>query len=722
MAFVSPLQARENARQRKLARKQAHTVTPEEAEAYNFVEERWRPTDTAKRALEKQWFINIGFLAGYHYHYWSDHYGGLVYRSDVPRWRIRQPFNKIIEYVEQRHSTLLTSTPELRVRPKTADEDDFRAANLGDKVLRHYWEFSDMDSQRQEFVRWLVTCGTAFYKVTWDASVGDMVDVPQFDQKTELPLYDRDGTPITKAYHQGDIRTEVVSPFQMYIPNAATWEDTEWAIQVTERPLEWVYRQYPDKADLIERENVSNIDEARHYERTLLNLIGPSGFRHGVESTPGKGEFVTVKEMWLRAGGSEEFEEGRKVVIAGSTVCENDENPYGEELPFCMAKDIMIPGRLWGQSVIDHLIPEQRVYNRVIGKFLECLILHGHPKVLINRQSNVPDSALTSEPGERVEYNGAMPPSYMNPPAFAESAYRFLLETVERAMDHTSVSFSASRGMASQRMSGIALAQLIEQDVRDMTPPTKRVAYAHKDWGRQVLKVVHPMVGENRILRLFGTDKRWEVTEWTGADLRGHSDVYVDPSSAIPKNKALALQISEVLVKSGIKNPMDPADRAWLHHYLELEDTALAFDTSEVDDRLARQENLAAKRGFPLPMPRWHENHIIHVALHREALQTDTFRDDPQLTAFLEQHLQLHHMMMMGMQQAQGKPGENGKEESQEGSSAPSRDLRDRGDTNRQTNPDGGAPGAAPAPYPAGPTAPMGPMQGMDTATRTAFQ
>lgn len=694
---ITPLPVRERAKRLRESKKSMYTPTPEEREAFQYVDERWKPSETHKRALEKQWFLNIAFLAGYHYHYWSDYHGGLVYRSDVPRWRIRQPFNKIIEYIETRQSTLMTSRPELRVRPKTAEESDIRAANLGDSLIRHYWQQCEMEFLRHEYTRWFVTTGSAFRKVIWDATSGQNISVPVIDQETQMPALDDLGNPVMEEYREGDIRTEVTSPFQMYLPNASCWDDVEWGIQVTERPIEWVRRHFPEKADYVTPYISGSLDETRHYERTLLNLIGPSGFRHGAGSTPSEGEFVTVKELWSRGdSGMADFPDGRKIIVCGNVVCENENNEYGD-LPWEMSQDILVPGRLWGQSIIDHLIPEQRVLNRAIGKFLEVLILHGQPKIRCPVTAGIPDSSLTTEPAERIDYSGNQPPDYLPPPPMAEQAYRFLIETIERQMDHTSVSFSASRGMANQRISGIALAQLIEQDVRDMTPPAQRLAESDRRWGVKVLKLSHEMVDEPRTLRLMGKNKRWEIKEWIGADLRGNKDVYVEPASAMPKNRALALQWAKELVGSGIKNPMDPADRNWLHQLLEIEDTSLGFDTSEIDERYAKMEIESAKKGFPLPMPAWHENHIIHVALHREALQTDSVRGDPIVRQILEQHLQGHMLIMSAMQPRQQGPGGRGKgEEEGEGGGSPE-------EPDRTANPRGAVPGASPAPAPGGP-------------------
>jgi hypothetical protein len=171
----------------------------------------------------------------------------------------------------------------------------------------------------------------------------------------------------------------------------------------------------------------------------------------------------------------------------------------------------------------------------------------------------------------------------------------------------------------------------------------------------------------------------------------------VDPSSAQPKNKALALTWVKELVASGIKNPMDPADRAWIHKFLQIEDTSLDTDMGEVDIRLARQENEAARNGFPIMPAKFHENHNSHMAVHREALQTDSFRDNPMATQMMEQHMQSHILIMapmFGMESPYAKEdqGSSGGGEAPQGAPVPG-----------ESNPRGGTPGAAPAPGPAGP-------------------
>lgn len=667
--------------------------------ARSMVNDYWHDVKTWHRGLHKQWFINIAFLAGYQYHYWSEHYGGLVYNSSSPRWRVRQPFNKIIEYVETRQSTLMTFQPEMRVRPKTPGESDIRASMLGDSLIKSYWEEQEMDRLAHDFIRWLVVTGNAFLKTTWDATKGEMIDLPMVDDDGQQ-LYDEFGEPMTEAIPSGDVDTEVISPFQIYLPRVSTWKDVDRFLQVTLRPMSWVWKHLPDVAEYVEESASTTVDSEDHnYERSLLNLVGPGGFHFGGTEDSSREPKAIVKEYWSKPGSDPDWEQGRYVMAVENVVAANRENTYGD-LPIQHVGDLIVPGRIWHQSIVEHLIPEQRVFNRAVGKFMECLVLHAQPKIVVPTMAGVPESSLTTEPGERVEYNGQVPPGYLNPPSFAQEAYNWLLTVTERAMDHTSVSFSASRGMASQRLSGIALAQLIEQDVRDMTPVSRRLADGYRRWAQSVLGLIGDYVSEERMLRLMGRNKRWEIQAWTGADLRNHKDVYVDPSSAMPKNKALALTWVKELVSSGIKNPMDPHDRAWIHKFLQIEDLSLDPDMGEVDERLARQEVEAAKNGFPIPPAKWHENHAVHIAIKRQALQTDAFRDNPTSTQILEQHLLTHYAFMMpqyGQQSPFYQQEQQGGPERGNGSPAPG-----------EANPAGGTPGAAPAPGPAGPM-PTGP-------------
>jgi len=698
---VTPTVVVEKNKQKRQLKRSSYQPSRDDIAATTFIDERIVPALASARAYHKQWFISAAFLAGYQFHKWSDYYGGLIYASNVPRWRVRQPFNKIIEYVETRQSTLMSFMPEMRVRPKRNDEDSIRSAMLGDNLLKSAWEEQNMDEIQHDFIRYLVTLGNGFLKVTWDADAGETVKIPMGDPRTGEQAYDKDYNPVFIEASEGNIRTEVISPHNIILPEVPRWGDVTWIGQQTERPLSWVGINYPMIYDYIGEADLNHGYADDKYERSLMNLVGPSGYKFGIqESDEGT---VTVTEFWSLPDGDPDFPNGRKIVRIGSVIAENDENPYGD-IPYVHVADILIPGRILGQGIPEHLIPEQKVLNRVIGKFVECLILHGQPKMTVPTLAGIPDSALTSEPDERLEYHGPTPPAYMNPPPFAQEAYNWALMRTMEAMDHTSISFSASRGMAQQSMSGIALAQIIERDVQDMTPVSKRLANGYKRWGSLVLRRYEQFVGTQRLMRWMGPNKRWEVQAWTGADIDGHHDVYVDPSSAVPKNKALALTWVKELVASGIKNPMDPQDRAWIHKFLQIEDTTLDQDMGEVDERLARQENQALQNGFPVRPALWHENHNMHIGIHRTAMQTDSFRDNPMILQMAEQHLQSHYMYLMPMM-GQGspqyeKPGQGGK-------------RQDRSVKPGESNPSGAVPGAAPAPGPVGPM-PTGPGASMD--------
>ena len=620
-------------------------MTRADQEALSLIENRYNPFETVKYGLEKQWLLNISFLTGYQYHVWSEYHRGLVFQRRAPQWRIREVRNFIRPYVDRRTAYLSSFRPRFRVRPNSSDNQDRRASEANEKIIDSYWDLLEMGEKMQEVMNWVGSTGNGFLKIQWDAASGESWTDVSVNPETGRPEFDKEtGETLMDLYYEGDLAVEVVSPFQIYVdPLAQRPSDLQWIIQTTRRPMEWVEKHFPEKAHLVPVDFGQGYgDEKRHNERVILNLVGPGGYYSGLDAaTLGRGEWVTVRELWQVP--SREYPKGRLIIEAGGVVLENKDNPTpGGQLPFVWFRDLIVPGRVWGQSVADNMITPQRNYNRLVSSYLEHIVMTARAKILEPALSGLPDTAFITEVGERLKYNGPQAPAYLVPPPLpAESDTEMM--RIKQDLDLISSSYGAARGQYQGKLSGTAINLLVEQDLKSKEPILARVSASLEKFGKIALSILQQEVTEERVVKVIGKQRQFDISHFTGQDILNNTDVIIEVDSIMPKSKTLALQEIQILGQVGLLNPNDPTDRARAYAMLQYEDDQIVLQDKNVDRREAEIENDLMANGQLVP-PKYYENHDVHVALHVQFMKSDEFKSLPEgVQAVFNKHLQAHH-------------------------------------------------------------------------------
>ena len=151
----------------------------------------------------------------------------------------------------------------------------------------------------------------------------------------------------------GDISVATVSPFEIIPdPMATSVRDAKWIIHAKAYTPQEVEDLYGKKVSPDQEETVLDV-----WKSKVSSLLG---FRTG-ETT--ETETVTVREMWERP--SKKHPEGRLVVATPSELLYSGPNPMPQgELPFVAFKHIKVPGKFWGMSGIEQMIPIQKELNK----------------------------------------------------------------------------------------------------------------------------------------------------------------------------------------------------------------------------------------------------------------------------------------------------------------------------------------------------------------------
>ena len=158
--------------------------------------------------IERQWELNLNYLAGRQYCEIAAN-GEVEEEDKYYYWQDRNCYNHIAPIMDSRVARLTRVRPVMSVRASGSEESDVKTAKLTTAVLNSSYGRLNIDDEIFRATVWSETCGTAFYKVTWDNSAG---------RKTGT----KDGKPV----YEGDVRVEAVSPFEIF-PDSLCAESME---------------------------------------------------------------------------------------------------------------------------------------------------------------------------------------------------------------------------------------------------------------------------------------------------------------------------------------------------------------------------------------------------------------------------------------------------------------------------------------------------------------
>ena len=566
------------------------------------IEDKLSATEYERQAYQRQWFLNIAYLAGKHYVKYNEALRKLIEIRDVPSWRVRMVVNILAQHFQTRLAKLLKARPICNVMPASQERRDELAAQVGQTVLEYYDGELNTPQTHTRMWSWVLSCGTAFKHPYWEE----------------------------------DLIIDVVSPFEMvFDPTASRVEDAHWCIRTrTYKP-----EVLKEKFDLKEIEASEEEMPYGVIEQQLVNLMLKTPFK--VESETEK--CVTVHELWEKP--SKEYPRGRHIIATKSEILASEDIPkeYEGELPFIKYDDLQLPGRFYGRSFLEDILPLVKELDRILSQIIEAKNLMSKPKWLIPVQSGLSDDALTSEPGEKIKYNPGGKPEAWSPHVITPELFN-LVELIIHLIQDVSGQHEVTKAQVPTGVtSGRAISFLQEQDDSRLQPILYNFESSYERECKMILNIVKTRMSEKKTVSIIGKHKKHEVLEWKKADLQGEWTVKVQAGSAYPRYKVTWQSYILDIFKLGIIQ--DPDKILKLLEIPEARDE-IGLDESQAaieNDRMAEVKSEKDERQYP---EQWH-NHIIHLRVHNELRKGQEW-DELSDTAknHINAHCALHEQMV----------------------------------------------------------------------------
>ena len=573
-----------------------------------------------RRKLEKQWELDLEFLAGNQYCEISPR-GEVEEEEKYYYWQNRGAFNHIAPIIDSRVAKLTKMKPIMSVKAAGAEESDVKNAKLATALVNSSYQRLSLGDVISKTTGWSESCGTGFYFIGWNPDAGKL-------------LGEVDG----KKVFEGDVVVESVSPFEIY-PDSLCYENIESC------------------ESIIRARAMKTADVERLYG---ITVAGEDVKVFGVDkAATGKSivhDSVLVLEKYERP--TADFPDGRLIVACEKTILYMGELPYvnGVEgrrgFPFVKQNSIDKAGCFFGMSMVERLIPVQKAYNAVKNRkqeFLNRLTMG----VVAVEDGSVDTDELAEEglsPGKIIVYRqGATPPALMGTGTMPTDLNREEDRLLNEFILLSGVSeFSRSTDVAAGT-SGVALQLLIEQEDARLNAVTENVRSAIRETAKQMIRLFKQFATSTRLLRTAGEQGKVELYYFNSSDL-GSDDVVFDTESELSYTPAQKKSAVYELIDAGLltddTGKLSERTKAKLLEILGFGSIDNTLDIESLHINKADEENLS---GFKKPIGvDEYDDHELHIAEHTRFLlsaESEGVRKNPETKKNALEHLRAHKTM-----------------------------------------------------------------------------
>jgi len=690
-----------------------YTPNPDERKVIQRVTERIQFTgrENARWALERQMFETIAFFCGIQWMEWSDSTRRFT-RWNAPSWFPTPVTNMLAPRIGVMQAGLARSQPQGRVRPNTNEPADIQAAKVAEKLIGHFYDVADEDPLRDESSLIAVLTGTVIAEDIFNPQAGRVMAVPRLTQETtpimedaaqcvacggqadatqvtgmcpncgapgmeaaQRPRFWPDGSPIETSQMtpetdpetgepmidyipEGEIQSRVRSLMNFYWdPKAKNLATARWCGEAIYVDLDWIDENFPDMGQYVGSEE--GVDAMNFYEASILSLVGPSVqgsayyggtqfYRHG----------AVLRKYQEKP--SQQFPDGLYAIVANGVLLHSGPLPITDEngkvtgdFNYTEFRYDLVPGRFAGRTPAEDMVPLQKRINGIDCQLILNRKTMLSPWVLAPKGSGLDPSRQYMKPGATVLYNfvgvGAAPqvvPGTPLPQQIMDERQMALQAMDMLAQDAATM---GKEDVPAGVRSGIAMNFAKEAKEEVTIPRLKRWGEWISCRDRKKLLLAQRFYREPRIVKLLGVGNQWQAKTFTGADLRGNTDVSVDPGTLIWRSQSAKQQTIMDAVEGGLIDVNDPVQKQKLLEQLGIE----SFDTQiGPDHRRAEKENAAMDDGIPTQITAV-DDHQVHLSEHMARMKDPSFDElPPEAQQAYQQHVEMHNQAVDQAEQA----------------------------------------------------------------------
>ena len=543
-----------------------------------------------RETMERQWKLNLAFYKGKQYVFYNRKSRRIeslpTDEGDKPRYRVRLVANQIAPHTHGLLARLVKSKPQFYATPGQSSYEAMKATEVAEALLEYWWDQFSLSSKREEAMLWSIICGNGFWKISWDDRTGNSIKAmvePESGQPIVNPLVEHffkqrleefglDASEFEQEVFEGDIKVEVMSPFDVYLDDSAqVFEDCKWAICVHAMSPKDIQSRYGVRL----KPNAVN----RYPDETLPGLFG------SVDAKTEENVRVVYIGYFLP---SPKYPNGRYVVFTKnpSIVLYESDWPYPfMKLPLVKFPGLRIPGQLYDTSVVEQAIPLQKELNRTLSQLIEYKNLTLKPQMLAPVGSL--RQRITDEPGAIFEYNpvaGRVPES-IPLPGLPGYVFDHLQDLGQRLKDVFGLTEILEGSVPPNVEAGVAIDLLQEAAVDRLAPQILMMEKSLELAGNLMLELAQKYYQEPRMLMLTGMGSKPKIERFESADILAGVGVKVETGSGLPRTRAGRQARVLQMLQMGIISPTKA------YKYLDMADFKTLQAQFQADEEQAMREH-----------------------------------------------------------------------------------------------------------------------------------
>lgn len=625
--------------------------------------ERIKQAREDRRRYEPTWLENLAFAAGNPYARWSKRQNRVLVPRDLQEQMERGELYNADIITERRMRALgeLSADddrPELLLVDDGDWEEDYQ--KQVNRAVGHGWDQEWLgDSALLDLRQKVVDLGTAAIHCRFDPTAGpekqDQVPFhqgkPVLDTAKARDLMGGGPRPDVemRTIHEGRIRWEVLSPFNLLIPaGIEREEDFPWEIVVRPMPIAKLVEQYGQAAEgLKEDADISNQLGVDQRADGVGGVSTPSGQQSRLRDN------VWVYTCYQRPTGK--LPKGRVVVLASNEyrlLDVRDELPViGPDQTYRSGLSYFhwwrVTGRFWSRALVEPMKDIQRRVNKRTNQ-IDKTIDRGQPYVIVDKNGNAhkrrgwPMEVIAVEATEREPkpVSGVAPGDWM---------YKDKEDAIGDLDRASGIGQSALGENPTNAQTYGQLAILHEQE-------SGKRSSIRKDHNLKIGHLVEDSMyfircfwGEAKQILFDADDNHVQADVFNATKLPTSCIVRPAKGAAKPRSQGAEIQkVGDIWTAALASGAITTDPRAWIDWYRSSLDAGEALELPEQpnDEHTdkAEYENHLIADGQPIEVA-YYDPPGVHVPIHRAAQVAADTAGEVQKVAAYEEHIQEHLAM-----------------------------------------------------------------------------
>jgi hypothetical protein len=423
-----------------------------------------------------------------------------------PDHRVRLSRDLIGPIVKAKRSALTQRIPGYESIQSSPDPEDYTAARLAEKIAVGGYPIWELKRHHSRWAWEAMVTEEGFIRPFWDSTVGPYIPDPEDPEK---------------SIGMGEVGVRVYSGLQVSWEPGIDFEDSRYVVIEEARPVE-------------------DIEAEPDFQGGKLTPDADASDSNIPKGRKGS-KLVMVTEYLERP--CAKWPEGRRLFFANSKVIFPEETYPLKNVAGEVVDEVCLHRLTYdldgssdkGKGLVRSLIESMRQYDQGGNKALEWI------QLILNPQWDAEEGTMktppTDEPGAVNEFTplaGGQPPKVREVPPIPQELWE-LQDRSKQEMDIISFSGDLAVQKADSGKQAEAISAQIGLSWQDFV---EDFAEGAAKLMRDILTLVQIHYSEERITKFRGRTGWEQISDFKGADIRGQTDIRVNPATLEPRTRA----------------------------------------------------------------------------------------------------------------------------------------------------------------------------------------